>query len=593
MPKKRVPRVRQLGLSTRAQPLLEVSPTVNVTPEVNVTEEITSNPTFQVYPSIETNPNVNVYPSVESNPNVSVAAPEVSVELSPTFQVDIPDTWVSAVATVSVGARGLQSIPIAFKSTTAIYVNPGAIHLWDSTGETILYNNSTLSLDIGTVTANTWYYVYVQRPSSGTTIALADVSLSTSAPSQSLTKLGQYDSTGQKRCIGFVRTNTTTTIYEFQCINGWWISMGGQWSQDYASTPAVHPNFTTVTLSAPLGNTLVRCRTILLAGTGAGMLGYRGKGATTPTFETTVSYVTTAMARADWTEDFPVDNNKQVDICDVYAYGATVHLCPFGASIPATIYTGPSGGLERDVQGAVQQVDYGKKVGLKLSYASTSSFYVDGGVIHINDGSNDLILYTPSQLTKSVSGLSASTWYAVYVDPPDTGTLLVAADIEYSSTMPTWDHQKCGWYHPTTTDWRCIGFIRANGSSQITNFFINGKEWRVVEGSLGLLLGTTVTAAAWTTVTSIIPMGGLTTIAAVEVMITDGWTVLYHRITGFTAAHGQLPISCVTNAGLNRQNFHTNLATSSNKQFDVTIYSASTGATVSIYGYGFLLPDGM
>ncbi len=130
----------------------------------------------------------------------------------------------------------------------------------------------------------------------------------------------------------------------------------------------------------------------------------------------------------------------------------------------------------------------GFKSGLTLSYKDADEVYIDSGALHIDNGSAENVYCAQSQLTKQLTSLSASTWYAIYVDPPDNGLSLVADDIEYSSTMPTYDQAKRGWYHPTTTDLRCIGFIYSNASSQVTAFTISRQIYR---------LSALITAQTW------------------------------------------------------------------------------------------------
>lgn len=130
----------------------------------------------------------------------------------------------------------------------------------------------------------------------------------------------------------------------------------------------------------------------------------------------------------------------------------------------------------------------GFKSGLTLSYKDADEIYIDSGALHIDNGSAENVFCAQSQLTKQLTSLSASTWYAIYVDPPDNGLSLAADDIEYSSTMPGYDQAKRGWYHPTNTDWRCIGFVYSNASSQVTGFTIANQLYR---------LSAPITAQTW------------------------------------------------------------------------------------------------
>lgn len=98
--------------------------------------------------------------------------------------------------------------------------------------------------------------------------------------------------------------------------------------------------------------------------------------------------------------------------------------------------------------------------GLEVSYKDTDEVYVSGGATHVYDGVTHRILTSTSQITKAITGhgwVSKPIYF--YVDTPASGTSLVAADVEYEDSAPTYNHSRMGWYHPTTTDWRFIGSI--------------------------------------------------------------------------------------------------------------------------------------
>lgn len=79
------------------------------------------------------------------------------------------------------------------------------------------------------------------------------------------------------------------------------------------------------------------------------------------------------------------------------------------------------------------------------------------GIVHINDGDDNYYLQANSELLKPITGLSASTLYYVYIDPPESGSVISSSNIQFSSTAPSTQGNALGDYHPTNTDWRCVG----------------------------------------------------------------------------------------------------------------------------------------
>ncbi len=107
----------------------------------------------------------------------------------------------------------------------------------------------------------------------------------------------------------------------------------------------------------------------------------------------------------------------------------------------------------------------GYRVGMGVSQKDNDEFYVGSGGLEI--GGN---IYTvASQITKAVSTSEGTdhTEY-VYIDPPASGNALSADDVEYSTTAPVFSDSLQGYYHPTNTDWRCIGTLTFDASNALT-----------------------------------------------------------------------------------------------------------------------------
>lgn len=227
----------------------------------------------------------------------------------------------------------------------------------------------------------------------------------------------------------------------------------------------------------------------------------------------------------------------------------------------------------------------GFKQGMTLSWKDSDEFYVDAGARHIDDGTSENIYRAPGQLTKSVTGLSVSTWYAVYAKAPTNGLILTASQIEYASTMPTFDQAKGGFYHPSSTSWRCIGFFYSDASSYISPFTCNGPNFLFTDMQLMFVNGITP-SSSWTTVTCTIPMGSMDALATCAALYSNYYGILLCRRkgdsgAGFRIGHVYSPatLSMVT----------VTIPTDSSKQAEVAWDGATTNL-VYLMARGFILP---
>ena len=116
----------------------------------------------------------------------------------------------------------------------------------------------------------------------------------------------------------------------------------------------------------------------------------------------------------------------------------------------------------------VNTVVRGYHSGMEYTWGSASSFTLAAGSIEING-----VEYTASStITKSgISGLSNSTFYYIYAAAPASGTALSATEITLSSTAPTFDATKNGWYDAGGTK-RCLQyesgwFTKTDGSGNL------------------------------------------------------------------------------------------------------------------------------
>ena len=81
------------------------------------------------------------------------------------------------------------------------------------------------------------------------------------------------------------------------------------------------------------------------------------------------------------------------------------------------------------------------------------------------------------EILEALYTLDASATYYIYVDPPATGTELAADNLILSADASTFDSAKGGWYHPTITDQRAIGWFTTDGIGEVPEvFYLPGQS---------------------------------------------------------------------------------------------------------------------
>ncbi len=121
----------------------------------------------------------------------------------------------------------------------------------------------------------------------------------------------------------------------------------------------------------------------------------------------------------------------------------------------------------------ISGVSLGYRSGCIVGYYDSTTLLVGGGEIEIN-GRSYLI---SSMLTKTLSGLSNSTWHYVFASAPASGRTLSASEITYSSTAPTVSHAKAAKYYNAAGTGRLIGAFRTDGSGNVEPFVAAADGW--------------------------------------------------------------------------------------------------------------------
>jgi hypothetical protein len=154
--------------------------------------------------------------------------------------------WEAFQRTIDIFPGYMQRPLFTYISTTSIGIGTGRYH-HNGTNEAFLTWSSDLTYNFGSMTASTWYYLYIDDSALGgsTTLTSSDLTHSTNEPSWDNTKGGWYRN--DDRCIFAIRTTSSGTIRRFfhlnDCIH--WADYIQIWNTN------VSPSWTTLTFYAP------------------------------------------------------------------------------------------------------------------------------------------------------------------------------------------------------------------------------------------------------------------------------------------------------------------------------------------------------
>src|SRR3972149_8655325 len=122
------------------------------------------------------------------------------------------------------------------------------------------------------------------------------------------------------------------------------------------------------------------------------------------------------------------------------------------------------------------------------TYGTSGNITISGRLqIEINGD----MCYLNSDTNLAFSGLAASTSYYIYVASPGHETEIVAGNLSYSTTVPTYSTAKKGWYSGTS---RAIGFFRAMSTGGMLPFIQSSNSYRYLDsGRTGAIFSLTPT----------------------------------------------------------------------------------------------------
>lgn len=102
------------------------------------------------------------------------------------------------------------------------------------------------------------------------------------------------------------------------------------------------------------------------------------------------------------------------------------------------------------------------------------------------------------------SALTSSTSYYIYVASPGHETEIVAGNLSYSTTVPTYSTSKKGWYNGNL---RAIGFFRTIGTNIMLSFAQTQGYYEYLDTTTGVLTsGSATTLTEITGISSLVPV---------------------------------------------------------------------------------------
>lgn len=291
--------------------------------------------------------------------------------------------------------------------------------------------------------------------------------------------------------------------------------------------------------------------------------------------------------------DCDVDGGKlaYVDYSTYSSPDTTVHLDPnesdaLTENLTSVLLSRVKPGIDSGNLTSWAVWDMRGKQTIRVSYKDADEVTLSPGIVHIHDGTYERI-YRCNGFDKQLTSLSASTWYAIYAKPPTNGLILSASEIEYSSTMPTENTTKQGWYHGTNTTWRCIGFVRVTSSGAIGKYFFDGQKW-IFAGQVGLATNLKP-SYTWTDVTADIPIAN----APVLVLFTVGWAETANTAYWCYPGGTWLQAIAGVSSSATIQVVQLTVLSDSAKNFQVRFSSTTANNYMTISENGFVLPPGI
>lgn len=137
-----------------------------------------------------------------------------------------------------------------------------------------------------------------------------------------------------------------------------------------------------------------------------------------------------------------------------------------------------------------------------FEYYSTTHVQLNPGICHVNDNGVDRF-FTLAEKIQVTETYSADTWYYIYLDPSVVVGNLDADDFVISSDEPS--EQDYGYYHPTSTNWRCMGCFTTHPAGSIRKwynvngfYYFSGQHSEIITQPNGVWTDVSLPVPSWT-----------------------------------------------------------------------------------------------
>jgi len=247
-----------------------------------------------------------------------------------------------------------------------------------------------------------------------------------------------------------------------------------------------------------------------------------------------------------------------------------------------------------------------------FTWSSTTQIKISAGEYEVDDGSAPENYYWDSEITFTIgsggsnassSAAGTSQWQYLYIDDSAiSASPLVAGSFLNSTTAPTYNQTKHGWYNGSD---RCIFAFYIDSSGNIDTFYHSGSDYVSFEDDYTELAYGTATIGSWTAVSltrvpSFSSEAELSWRFDTDGPITDSCSWKW-RTTGSSTSNGHL--LGVTEGGggayddehvsANVRSYVATSLTDTSKSVDYYATSSVTGHEIEVNSNGFYLPGGM
>ena len=233
----------------------------------------------------------------------------------------------------------------------------------------------------------------------------------------------------------------------------------------------------------------------------------------------------------------------------------------------------------------------------RFEWSSATQILIGAGEYEVDDGTAPENYYWDSQLTFTIgsggsnsasSAAGTSQWQYLYIDDSAiSASPLVAGSFLNSTTAPTYNHTKHGWYNGSD---RCIFAFYIDASGNIAEFYHDGNE----AVGYGTPFSTNInSSSSWKRATLTMPAFAT---KALTTFYSDGngtgISKFFYRTYGSTSTWGHLVGKVEDDeAEWNVSGFQ--VFTDSSGRIEVIDQVATSNYNVEVHSTGYFLPNGM